>query len=176
MGINTSNAKKYEKELMKLAGSVGDKIIMPLIRNAVADLVKESAVFTPHNTGALRSAWTATVNASGRLSSNDDVDNIRSVAFRNLRKAQLTDIIAIENQVPHAETYEYGLFKPATPKYEKYGGSEARHVVRSKRAEKLGKVLIVSGFNVTAPSGMVHDAMQMINAGLASGTYRLGTF
>lgn len=176
MGVNTTNARKYERELMKLAASVGDRVVMPVVREAVADLVEESAALTPHNTGALRSAWTATVNASGRLSSNDDISNIRAVAMRNLRRAQLTDIIAIENQVPYAETYEYGLFEPATPKYEKYGGSEARHVARSKRAEKLGKVLIVSGFNVTAPAGMVHDALQIVNARLASGTYRLGDF
>mgnify|MGYP000999186297 CR=1 FL=1 len=174
MGKNVTAAKRYQKELMKLAENVGDKVVMPLVREAVADVVKEAAIKSPHNTGAMRSAWTATVNSSGRLPSSDNIDAIRNVAMRNMKGAKLTDLIMIENQVPYSKTYEYGLFTPATPKYEKYGGSEARHVSKAKKAEKLGKVLIISGFNVTAPEGMVYDALQVVNARLASGAYKLG--
>lgn len=176
MGINSRNASKYEKELRKMAQNVGDVIIMPIVREAVADLVEVAAALAPHNFGHLRSAFTATVNASGRLPGSDDLSKIRATALRNLKKARLTDVIAIENQVPYSVTYEYGLFEPRTPKYERLGGSEARHVPVSRRHEKLGKVLIVGGFNVTAPSGMVSDAMQIVNSRLAAGKYKLGTF
>ena len=175
-GTNKANAKKYAKELMKLAGNVGEKIIMPVFREAAADLVEVSASLAPHNTGLLRSLFTITVNDSGRLPSNDNLENIRSTAISNMRKAKLTDRFTLENQAPYSETYEYGLFDPATPKYTKLGGSEARHVPKSRRSEKLGKVLIVSGFNVTAPDGMVNDALQIVNSWIAGGVYKLGKF
>ena len=174
---NRSASNKYAKALMKLAKQSEDKIIMPVVREAVADIVYESAKIAPFNMGTLRGLFTATVNGSGTLSKSSSLDAIRANAIKNLKKAKkLTDQISIENQAPYAEQYEFGLFEPATPKYSKLGGSEARHVPKGRRGEKLGKVLILSGFNVTAPSGMVQDALQIVNARLASGTYKLGKF
>jgi len=176
MGVNSRNASKYERELRKMAQNVGDVIIMPIVREAVADIVEVAASLAPYNLGHLRSAFTATVNGSGRLPGSANIDKIRATAVRNLRRARLSDVITVENQVPYSETYEYGLFEPATPEYAKLGGSEARHVPKSRKHEKLGKVLIVSGFNVTAPNGMVSEALQIVNSRIAAGKYKQGSF
>jgi hypothetical protein len=171
---NTKAAKKYAKQLKKIAKNFEKDYLMPIVSEMVADVVEIAAGLAPVNMGTLRGLFTATVNGSGRLPKDGSPESIRSTVKSNLKKARLRDEITVENQAPYAEMYEFGLFQPATPKYAKYGGSEAAHVPASRRAEKLGKVLIVDGYNVTAPNGMVSDAIQIVNANIASNKYKLG--
>ena len=173
---NQRAARAYANELKKMSRNFERQVVMPMVREVVADVVMMAAQTAPYNMGTLRGLFTATVNGSGRLPKDSKADSVREAAMTNLKGAKLSDEISIENQSPYAAIYEFGLFNPASPKYSKFGGSEARHVPRSRRGEKLGKVLIVDGFNVTAPNGMVADAIQVVNARLKAGGYQLGKF
>jgi hypothetical protein len=171
---NTRAARSYANELKKMAKNFERKVVMPMVAEVVADVVMMAAQTSPYNMGTLRGLFTATVNGSGALPKNPKAESIRKTAMANLKGAKLSDEIAIENQAPYAAIYEFGLFNPSSPKYSKFGGSEARHVPDGRKSEKLGKVLIVDGFNVTAPRGMVADAIQVASAKLAAGGYQLG--
>ena len=87
---------------------------------------------------------------------------------RNMKRFTLGKEIALENDVPYAATYEFGGFDPRNPAYREIGGSLATHVAPEFRSLKRGKVLIVDGYNVTAPTGMVSAAITYANNYIAS--------
>ena len=167
--VNRKNATAYSKKLRSFERGYAKNHIVPYIKGLVMNLMSEVHRLSPYNMGTLRGSWMVTVNSSGRLPASDSLDDIFSMVERNLRSFTLNKEIAVENDVPYAATYEFGGFEPANPAYREIGGSLALHVPRERRSEKRGKILIVDGYNVVAPQGMVSGGIDYANSLIASG-------
>lgn len=167
--VNRRNASAYANKIRQWGRAFNRDFIVPFIREVVKTLAVEAAYLTPINMGVLRGSWMITVNGSGRLPASPDFVDIAKMVDMNMKSFTLGKELAIENDVPYAELYEYGGFEPANPQYREIGGSLALHVPISRRSEKRGKVLIVDGYNVTAPQGMVAGAIDLANFTAANG-------
>ena len=167
--VNRKAAQDYNRRIRTYMRRFDRDVISPFITEVVRLTMVETARITPYNLGTLRGLWMVTVNSSGRLPGGSGLDDISRMVERNMKKYRLGKEIAIENDAPYAEDYEYGLFEPATPAYRELGGSLALHVPIERRSEKRGEVLIVQGYNITAPQGMVSEALDYVNALLSVG-------
>ena len=166
---NRKAATEYNKKLRSFERGYRKERIVPFIRDVVRQLMTEVWRLSPYNLGTLRSSWMITSDSSGRLPASDSLEDVLAMVDRNLRTFTLNKEIALENDVPYAELYEFGGFEPANPAYAEIGGSLALHVPVERRAEKRGKVLIVDGYNVVAPQGMVSGGLEYANSLLSSG-------
>lgn len=166
--VNQRAATEYNKKLRSFERGFAKNYIVPMIRDIVRLMTVEAARLTPYNEGTLRGGWIITVNGSGRLPASPDFADIAAMVDRNMRRFTIKQELAIENDVPYAELYEFGGFEPANPEYKEIGGSLALHVAPEFRDLKRGKVLIVDGYNVTAPQGMVSAAMEYAQAAAGS--------
>lgn len=79
--------------------------------------------------------------------SNDDSpsDSFYAEGLAVIKSAKFGQDIIISNSSVVAEIWEYGLFKPSDP------GPSKHHPDPAKR----GQVLVIGGYNVVAPQGMV---------------------
>lgn len=165
---NRQAAADYAKKLRSFSRGYAKKYIVPFITEIARKVAIHAADKTPYNEGALRGGWMITVNSSGRLPASPDFADIERMVYGNMKRFTLGKELAIENDVPYAEKYEYGTFEPKNPAYREIGGSLALHVAPAFRSLKRGKVLIVDGYNITAPTGMVSAAIGYVNSYIAS--------
>ena len=99
-------------------------------------------------------------NREGGKSKSSSLQAAKSL----IAKVQFGQGIWIQNNVPYARVYEDGLFDPPNP-----GPSKALHVPKSRRKRVAGTTLIEGGFHVSAPNGMLADAVQQVAELVRSG-------
>jgi hypothetical protein len=158
------NAKEFAAYLRKQGRELPARVFMPRFRAIVFQVFTVAVQNTPVNTGRLRNGWHITLGEpSGTEESGGKSANaVQSNGERKINKAKLGDRIWIQNNVPYARVIEDGLFPHDTPE----GGSKATHIPKSRRAKSgvVGETLVRGGFHVSAPNGMLADAVQQAQA------------
>jgi hypothetical protein len=123
---------------------------------------------TPVNTGRLRGGWHVTIDTPSGVDVSTEAGSSKTALSEGdgsggVNKAEAGDTIWIQNNVPYAPVIEHGLFVPKDP-----GPSKATHVPKSRRKTVEGVVLVKGGFHVSAPNGMLADAIQQAVAAVLS--------
>lgn len=159
MSTNKQNAAAYAKWLRKQAAELPEAVAMPVFRRRAFRVLQLAVQNSPVNFGTLRQGWHITVGTPSRA----DVESAKSPAgllqagLRVINSAKFGEGVWIQNNVPHAAVYEFGLFTPADP-----GPSKATHVPKSRRKRVAGRTLIQGGYHVVAPRGMLRDAVEQV--------------
>ena len=162
-----TNARTYADQLRRLSISLPERVFLPHFRRIAFRIFELAVQNSPVDTGELRGAWTISIGtpASGQQDNGRDPQSVLESARAVVRDAQLGDTIWITNHAPHAPVYEFGLFIPPNP-----GPSKATHLPKGRRARLAGTVLIENGFHVSAPEGMLGDAVQQVQDEIRAGT------
>lgn len=170
-----SNAKAYAAFLRRQAVQIPERVFMPRFRRFAFKVLEVAVQNSPVNFGTLRNGWHVTIGSPSGVDPTVGETNgggSRSVAGvlqagkRVIDRCQFGQSIWIQNNVPHALVIEYGLYIPKNP-----GPSKALHVPKTRRKRVEGTILVVGGFHVSAPQGMLADAVQQ-----TSEAWRLGKF
>ena len=149
--------KEYAAYLRKRAKEIPEAVVMPVFRRRTFKVFELAIQNSPVNLGHLRNGWHLTIGApsgedrEGGKSKSGSLQAAKSL----LAKVQFGQGIWIQNNVPYAYVYEYGLFEPKDP-----GPSKATHVPKSRRKRVAGTTLIEGGYSRSAPNGMLADAVQ----------------
>jgi hypothetical protein len=161
-----SNARDFARWMREQAEQMPQRVYMPRFRAIAFKVLEVAAGNTPVNTGRLRNGWHVTVGApSGQdKASGGDLDEVLRAAESEINNVEFGGSVWIQNNVPYARVYEDGLFKYPNP-----GPSKATHVPKSRRHLVFGEVLIRNGYSVSAPNGMLADAVQQVEAELSAG-------
>lgn len=161
-----SNAKEFAAFLRKQGRELPARVYMPRFRRMVFKVLEVAVQNTPVNTGRLRNGWHITLgDPSGtEEAGGKSANGVLSNGERKINKAKLGDRVWIQNNVPYARVWEDGLFVPPDP-----GPSKATHVPKSRRARVAGQVLVRGGYHVSAPNGMLADAVQQVEQAMLAG-------
>lgn len=151
--------KEYAAYLRKQAKAIPEAVVMPVFRRRAFKVLELTIQNTPVNFGHLRNGWHLTIGApSGENREGGKTRAGVLAAGKSLiDKVRFGEGIWIQNNVPYARVYEDGLFQPPDP-----GPSKATHVPKSRRKRVAGTTLISGGFHVSAPNGMLADAVQQV--------------
>ncbi len=152
-----SNAKEYAATLRQQAADLAEKVIMPRFRMYAFKVLEVAIQNSPVNFGALRNGWHLTIGTPSGADQKGGANVGESLqnGLGTLAQVKLGDRVWIQNNVPYARVYEDGLFVPKDP-----GPSKATHVPENRRDTVKGVTLIEGGFHVSAPQGMLADALQ----------------
>ncbi len=163
-----SNAKSYAAYLRKQARDLPAAVVMPRFRKFAFKVLEGAVQNSPVNTGRLRNGWHVTIGTpTGSDLSAGDGDNAVVQAGKGvIDRVEFGQSIYIQNNVPYARVIEDGLYVPKNP-----GPSKATHVPKSRRNRVAGTVLIEGGFHVSAPHGMLADAVQQAKEAWANGAF-----
>lgn len=161
-----SNAKDYAAFLRKQARELPAAVYMPRFRRVAFRVVEIAAQLSPVNFGTLRNGWHVTIGSpSGtEVEAGKSLAGVLAAAQSVINRTEFGQAIWIQNNTPYARVYEDGLFVPPDP-----GPSKATHVPKSRRKRVEGTVLIRGGYHVSAPNGMLRDAVQQVAEELAAG-------
>lgn len=151
--------KQYAAYLRKQAQVIPERVVMPVFRRRAFKVLELAVQNSPVNFGALRNGWHITIGSPSRseIAAAKSASGVLQAGQRVINKVEFGQGIWIQNNVPYARVYEEGLFQPPNP-----GPSKATHVPKSRRNRVAGTVLIRGGFHVSAPSGMLADAVQQV--------------
>ncbi|MFY9345574.1 MAG: HK97 gp10 family phage protein [Planctomycetota bacterium] len=163
------NWKEYAAYLRKQADKLPAAVAMPVFRRRAVRVLQLAIQNTPVNTGRLRSGWHVTVDTpSGQVPSGVSFGASASAVLKDgekvINECEFGRGVWIQNNVPYAPVIEYGLFQPPDP-----GPSKASHVPKSRRKRVAGTVLVSGGFHVSAPNGMLADAVQQVEEAAKAG-------
>lgn len=142
-------------EYMRRAGVFAAKVLEVAINNS------------PVDTGRLRQGWHLTVGAPSSAESGGDKSALNE-AQGAAAKATLGDVFWIQNNVPYAHVIEFGLYVPKDPGPTKWGHIRNRRV-RDHLRKGDPVTLVRGGFHVSAPEGMLADAVQQVVSAAESG-------
>ena len=161
-----SNAKQFARELRQIADEYPKEVFMPRFRRIAFKLLEVAVQNTPVNTGRLRGGWHVTEGtpSGAEVQAGTTEQGVLSAAQAVINKAEFGTGLWIQNNVPYAIVYEEGLFTPPNP-----GPSKATHVPKSRRSTVEGTVLISGGYHVSAPEGMLADAIQQVSTEIQAG-------
>lgn len=151
--------KEYAAYLRKRAKEIPEAVVMPAFRRRAFKVLELTIQNTPVNFGHLRNGWHLTIGSPSKedREGGKTAAGVLAAGKRLIDKVQFGEGIWIQNNQPHARVYEFGLFVPPDP-----GPSKALHVPKSRRKRVAGTPLISGGFHVSAPNGMLADAVQQV--------------
>lgn len=151
--------KDYAAYLRKQAKEIPEAVVMPVFRRRAFKVLELTIQNTPVNFGALRNGWHLTIGSPSKedREGGKTAAGVLAAGKRMIEKVRFGEGVWIQNNVPYARVYEDGLFQPPDP-----GPSKALHVPKSRRKRVAGKTLIEGGFHVSAPNGMLADAVQQV--------------
>ena len=164
-----SNAKAYAAFLRKQATDLPAAVVMPRFRKFAFKVLECAVQNSPVNTGRLRNGWHVTVGSPSGAESADGAASAGGVLQAGKRVIDSIEFghgIWIQNNVPYARVIEDGLYVPKDP-----GPSKAMHVPKSRRRTVAGQILVKGGFHVSAPHGMLADAVQQAKEAWSSGAF-----
>jgi hypothetical protein len=152
-----SNAKEYAAWLRQQAKEIPEQVVMPRFRLFAFKVLEVAVQNSPVNFGQLRNGWHLTVGApSGEeRAAGKSAAGVLQAGKRVIDALKFGQGLYLQNNAPHAPTIEYGLYVPKDP-----GPSKALHVPKGRRKRVAGTVLVKGGFHVSAPNGMLADALQ----------------
>jgi len=175
-----TNAKTFVADLRKRARDLPEALVMQSFRKFAFKVLEGAVQNTPVNTGRLRNGWHVTeggpsgtestavafgpVGPDGGFGSGATGGGVLGAGKRVIDSVEFGQTIWIQNNVPYARVIEDGLFVPKNP-----GPSKATHVPKSRRNRVAGEILVQGGFHVSAPNGMLADAVQQAKGAWASG-------
>lgn len=161
-----SNARSYAAQLRRLAREYPARVYMPRFRKIAFKVLELAVQNTPVNEGRLRNGWHVTEGAPARteVEAGKGARGVLTAGQKVINSVGFGSGIWIQNNVPYAPIYEYGLFVPKDP-----GPSKATHVPKSRRDRVRGTILIQGGYSVSAPEGMLGDAVQQVEAAVGAG-------
>lgn len=151
--------KEYAAYLRKQAQVIPEAVVMPTFRRRAFKVLELAIQNTPVNFGNLRNGWHLTIGAPSKENreAGKSPAGVLQSGKRVIDKVKFGEGIWIQNNVPYARVYEDGLFQPPDP-----GPSKALHVPKSRRKSVVGETLIEGGYSVSAPNGMLADAVQQV--------------
>ncbi len=151
--------KEYASYLRKQAQVIPEAVVMPSFRRRAFKVLELAIQNTPVNFGNLRNGWHLTIGAPSKedRAGGKSAAGVLSAGKAVIEKLRFGQGLWIQNNVPYARVYEDGLFQPPDP-----GPSKATHVPKSRRKRVAGTILISGGFHVSAPNGMLADAVQQV--------------
>lgn len=151
--------REYAKKLREAGERLPAAVAMPVFRRRAIRIIQGAIQNSPVNFGTLRRGWHLTIGSPSKadIEGGESDSAILEAATKALEGMQLGEGAWIQNNVPYAAVYEYGLFKPTDP-----GPSKATHVPPTRRKRVAGRILISGGFHVSAPNGMLADAVQQV--------------
>lgn len=151
--------KEYAAYLRKQAQVIPEAVVMPAFRRRAFKVLELAIQNTPVNFGNLRNGWHLTIATPSKedREAGKTASGVLQAGKRVIDKAKFGEGIWIQNNVPYAYVYEDGLFEPKNP-----GPSKATHVPKSRRKRVAGNTLISGGYHVSAPNGMLADAVQQV--------------
>lgn len=138
------NADQFTKELLSGAqGHINDDLVKFQI-DLTLKVLNDILTLTPVDFGHLFFNWQITVGQpfNGIIGAPDQIAAPNDHGLFRLADLGRGNVVYITNNVPYAAIWEYGLFVPPDPG-------------PSKNPRKLGQTLVVGGYNVVAPEGMV---------------------
>jgi hypothetical protein len=156
-----SNAKEFAAHLRRTVRHAPREAFLRNFREFGFKVLEGSINNSPVNEGQLRGGWHLTIGTPSQADtqSGTSASAVLTAGEGVLNRLQVGDVLWIQNNVPHAPVWEYGLFVPKDP-----GPSKATHVPKSRRKTVEGVVLVRGGFHVSAPNGMLADAVQQARA------------
>lgn len=156
-----SNARAFAEHLRRNVRSAPREAFERRFREFGFKVLEGAINNSPVNEGRLRGGWHLTIGApaGAEIQSGSSPSAVIAAGEAVLNKLNLGDTLWIQNNVPYATVWEYGLFVPKDP-----GPSKATHVPKSRRRTVEGLVLVRGGFHVSAPHGMLADAVQQARA------------
>lgn len=156
-----SNAKAFAAHLRKNVRHAPRQAFVRRFREFGFKVLEGSINNSPVNEGQLRGGWHLTIGAPSHVDAQSGSSSgaVMAAGESVLNQLQVGDVLWIQNNVPHGPVIEFGLYVPKDP-----GPSKATHVQKSRRHTVAGIVLVRGGFHVSAPHGMLADAVQQAKA------------
>lgn len=161
-----SNWRQFQAFLSKVANEYPASVYMPRFRRIAFRILQLSVQNSPTNTGQLRNGWHVTIGSPSRsdVKSGDGAPAVLAAGSAVINGVEFGQGLWLQNNVPHAPVIEFGLYDPPDP-----GPTKAKHVPKSRRARLAGEVLVKGGFHVSAPNGMLGDAVAQVTAEIGGG-------
>lgn len=136
-----------------------DKQLRRIIRKSVFDLTSDIIKDTPVDTGRLRANWQVSFNTpiDAQLKMEDKDGNATiEKAKRLISGSPIPLVYWIQNNLPYAETIEFGLYPNPVKK-----GSRTNQAKQGSPVKY--QVLSIGGFSAKAPQGMVRKNILRFN-------------
>ena len=156
-----SNARDFAEHLRRNVRSAPRQEFVRRFREFGFKVLEGSINNSPVNEGQLRGGWHLTIGtpAGGEVPNGSSAGAVLAAGQSVLNKLDSGDTLRRQNTLRPGPVWEYGLFVPKDP-----GPSKATHVPKSRRKTVEGVVLVRGGFHVSAPNGMLADAVQQARA------------
>lgn len=167
---NADRARRYAEWIRAQGRDLPEKVFMPRFRMVAFKVLEVAIQNTPVDRGRLRNGWHLTIGTpSGEDRGKEGDPTALSEGQGVIAKAKFGESLWIQNNVPYAAVYEYGLFQPKDPGVTDWGHLPKTAREKMRKAEPV--VLIRGGFHVSAPDGMLADAVQVVATEMAAGTF-----